>query len=845
MGLYNTKLELITSLLRKTNRNLPTLVIMFKNFFYVAIRGFIRQKGTSLLNILGLAIGLASATLIFIYVQDELTYDNMHPAPDLTYGIGQDFTNFRGETAPRPTIPPGWGNMLKDQLPEVAEVFRYMHMGFPSNMKNPDRDDALLTEEGTVFLVEKTYPNVMYFPLLQGDKDHVFSQLNSIVLSETAAQRLFGTTDVLGRLLEMKHIALTDEYIPLKITGVMKDYPRNSHLRPDYLLPIELLDAKLRENLDVSIADFLSSMDRFDVFTYVRLVEGADVAKVEAGLDRMVKEHLQDKASRYQPFLSNITDFHFDEKVDWTRWNASASFESMIVFSSIGLLILLIACINYMNLATAKSAKRAREVGVRKSVGGSRWSLVGQFMLESVLTTFIALVLALALVAIVLPAFSRLADKSFTLASLLDVSIIGNLVLIGLLVALISGSYPALFLSSFKPTEVLKGNLTLGKGPAYFRKTLVVIQFAVSVLLIVSTGVILQQMNMIQSSKLYDQADEIVSIRFGGGIAPLERYGALRNELLRDPQISEVTLAVHLPRRENFGLLLTSFALPDISGDQEYDWKHLRGDYHFPDVFDMELVAGRSFDVQNSNDSSNYVINETAVRTLNMLPEEVIGLNLRDTRTRENGRIIGVVKDFPFESIYNNIKPMVIQAKIHRFNQILYVKLPARDMSSKIAEIERIWKATLPGVPFDYWFLSEEFGRMYRAELKLSNLVLLFCVLAVLIACLGLYGLASYTAEQKTKEIGVRKVLGATVPQIVWMLLADFLKMILIACLIALPLGYLLMQDWLQNFVYRIGLSWIVFAISIAIIVGLTLLTVAYESIKASIVNPAKSLKYK
>ncbi|WP_282163234.1 ABC transporter permease [Ulvibacterium marinum] len=817
---------------------------MLKNYFRVAIRGFIRQKGVALFNIVGLAIGLASATLIFIYVQDELRYDTMHPAPDLTFGIGHDFTNDRGETTSRPTVPTGWGSLLQDQLPEVVDVFRYMHIGFPYSMRNPESDNTLLTHDGEVLLVEKRYPNVMYFHLLLGEKDHVFSQLNSIVLSETAAQRLFGATDVVGRQLEMKHVFLTDEYIPLEVTGVMKDYPSNSHLQPDYLLPIELLDYYLRKNVGISLTDFLSSMDRYQAYTYVQLAEGADIANVEAGLQRMVKEHLQDKASRYQPFVTNMTDFHFDEKVDWTRWNASASFDFIILFSAIGLLILLIACINYMNLATAKSAKRSKEVGIRKTLGSSRWYLVGQFLLESVLTTFIALALALVLVAIVLPAFSTLADKDLTWTSLLNGSIMGGLLLIGSVVAFVSGSYPALFLSSFMPTKVLKGTFTLGKGPAYFRKTLVVIQFAVSVLLIVSTGVILQQMEMLQSSKLYDQADQIMSVRFGGGVAHLERYQALRNEILNDPQISEVALGVNMPRRENFGSLLeSSFVLPDISGDQEYNWKHLRGDYHFPDVFDMELIAGRSFDVQYVNDSTNYVINETAVRTLNMLPEEVIGLNIRNTASGEDGQVIGVVKDFPFESIYSSIKPMVIQGKPHRQNQILYVKLPAKDLSSKIAKVERIWKTILPDAPFDFWFLSDEFGKMYYAELKLSNLVRLFSVLAILIACLGLYGLASYTAEQKTKEIGIRKVLGASVPQILWMLVADFLKMILVACLIALPLGYFLMGNWLQNFVYRIDLSWSVFAISVAIIVGLTLLTVAYESIKASIVDPAKSLK--
>lgn len=285
------------------------------------------------------------------------------------------------------------------------------------------------------------------------------------------------------------------------------------------------------------------------------------------------------------------------------------------------------------------------------------------------------------------------------------------------------------------------------------------------------------------------------------------------------------------------------FTVPELSGEQVYRWDRLNGDYDFPEVFDLELVAGRSFDRQNVADSNNYVLNEAAARSLNKLPEELIGLTLSDTATNQDGQIVGVVKDFPYESIHTSIKPVAIQGKPHASNQILYVKLPANDLPDKLASLEAKWKEVLPGVGFDYWFLSDEFGRMCYAELKMTNLVRLFSILAVFIACLGLYGLASYTAEQKTKEIGIRKVLGATVPQILVMLVADFLKMILIACLIALPLGYFLMQDWLQNFVYRVDMGWAIFALSVAIIVGLTLLTVAYESIKASTVDPAKSLK--
>ncbi|MEM6841777.1 MAG: ABC transporter permease [Bacteroidota bacterium] len=815
---------------------------MFRNYFKVTIRGFAKQKGSSFLNITGLAVGLASVVLIFLYIQDELAYDTVHPAPDRTYGLGEVYTDEQGEKATYSAVPAGWAQLLLEQMPEVEAVFRYFSLGFPYSIRNPEADQTFLTQDGEVFLVEASYPEVLHFPLLYGSKDDALTQPNSVVLSEKAARRLFGEVDVVGRMLEMKHLFITDEYINLTITGVMEDYLGNSHIRPDYLMPLEIMNIPMRTN-GTSVAEYLASMENRYAPTYVRLAKGTDVGRVETALKSIVDEHLADRAKQHAPFLRKITDFHFDDQTDWSWWNGTADKDYLLIFGAIGLIILLIASINYMNLATAKSIKRSKEVGVRKSLGSSRGYLMIQFFQESVLVTLVALLLALLLAGAVLPTFNQLADKQFTFASIGRPEVIFGLLLIWLGVAVVAGSYPAVFLSGFHPVKVLKGSVSLGKGSAYFRRTLVVVQFMVSVLLIICTGVVLQQMHMLQSTKLYEQADQIVSVRFGGGIAPLERYATLRNEIMQDTEMQEVTLALHLPRREGFMQLDASFQLPEISGEQVYPWSHMHGDYNFPEVFDLELIAGRSFEEQNTNDSSNFLLNESAVRSLNKTPAEMVGVTLLDTATRQSGTIIGIVKDFPYESIRTRIKPAVIQGKPHPNNQILYVKLPTNQLSEKLAKLEAIWKEVLPGVGFDYWFLSDEFGRMYYAELKITKLIRLFSALAVFIACLGLYGLASYTAEQKTKEIGIRKVLGASVLQILVMLITDFLKMVLIACAIALPLGYWLMEDWLQLFVYRVDVGWFVFALSVVIIVALTMITISYESIKASTVNPVDSLR--
>ena len=818
---------------------------MFRNYLKVALRSFTKQKGYFLLNITGLAVGLATAILIFLYISQEVTFNRSYPDHERTFAIGTQYTDQQGNKSKFSFTPSGLPHLLQERSPEVQEVTRIKFLGYPHILNDPDNPDRMVTtQDGEVFYVEDGYPEFFHFEPLLRNKNQLFSEPNRVVLTETMAQDIFGENNVLGRQLELKNLLLTADQPPIvvQVAGIIRDHPENVHLRPKLLISMSTLNSRYQRNRNQSVQDAMNSLEGDYSGCYIKVSETADLSDLQAGIDQIMNDVNQARAEKSEPYLRNVADLHFDEEVDWSFWDRQADFSYIIIFGSVGLMILLIACINYMNLATAKSARRAREVGVRKSLGSTRLPLMLQFFQESLLTTFLSLIVAFLFVLLLLPFFNDLAGTNFNISALLQPGVLLGSLIIWLLIAFIAGIYPAVFLSGFKPTDVLKGKLVLGKGPVYFRKSLVVVQFTVSMFLLISTGIVLQQMSLLHTTKLYRNADYVMSINIGG-ITTVERCQTLKNELLQDPEIEDVTLAVMLPRPKLSNPLLASLSMPELS-DQVYSWKRLGGDYDFPQVFDLELLAGRSFDERNPSDSNNYIINETALRTINKTPEEIIGYTLLDTATNESGQIIGVVKDFHFETILNTIKPTVIQGKPQGSRQ-LFVKLPAENLNNKIALVEEKWKAVMPpGVPLIYKFMSDNFETLYRPEYNMSRMIRSFSLLAVIIACLGLYGLASYTAEQKTKEIGIRKSLGASVGQITFMLMSDFLKMVLIACLIALPIGYLIMQDWLQNFVYRVEISWLIFAVSAGIILLLTVFTVAYETIKASRLDPAKTLRY-
>lgn len=825
---------------------------MIRNYLLIALRNFQRQKLFTLLNIFGLALGLASAILIFLYVSDELQYDIMHPFYKDTYRVGVTFTNAEGQTNDN-TFSPGFlTRSLKDTRSEVLDITRIDYVGYPTSLHHKESDKIILTEQ--IKWAEPGFNKIVWFKLLKGNEDKMFENHNSIILSESGAEMMFGKKDPLGEVITVKHnFATNGREIDLMVTGVFKDFPSNSHFKAKYLININALRA-VTTNFDQYLEGrTFQNISFFE--NYLVLKPGSDTKAIEQTLDKLCTQMVEGDSSvraagfKMSGFLTKLEDLHFDPKNLWENDSTRGDKSYLIIFSSVAILILLIACINYMNLATARSARRAREVGLRKSLGSQRRQIAKQFFYESFLMTLGSLVLAILLVILFLNPFNALAHKSFTIVSLLNPYMIAIVIVIVFAMAIISGSYPALYLSSFRPSEVLKGQVVGGLGAELFRKSLVTIQYAVALILIISTFVIIKQMSYMQSTKLNQAGSQLLSIRYGG-TAPQDKFEIFKQSVLQDRDIEYVTMANHLPRLDYFGYIGAQVKFPDLD-NKDMNWKQLNVDYDFPKTYSLEFVAGRDFENGNINDSTSIILNEAAVKALNATTDRIIGatvseeyynfsLQRRDTRSF---KVIGIVKDFPYESMHKVIEPLMISPKVHFIDRIAYVKLPTGSFQEKIASIEKKWKEIFPGLGFDYWFVNDEFNRMYLMENRVSSLAKSFAVLAILITALGVFGLASYTAEQKTKEVGIRKVLGARVGQVVGLFVWIFMKIFLVACAIALPAAYFLADYWLEGFVYRSPIGMQVFLLSLSGLMIVTLTTVSYETWKAARTNPVNSLR--
>ncbi|MFD1143822.1 ABC transporter permease [Larkinella insperata] len=809
---------------------------MIRNHFKIAWRHLSQRKGYSAITIFGLALGLAVSLLNLLYVLDEFKYDRFHTSADRIYRINSTIT-YAGKESKGAVAPTPMGQTLKRDFPEVEEATRLGKYG-----SHLVKSGSVILREQNVLYADSTVFDVFTLPVLTGNAEKALTEPQSVVLTRSTAIRYFGSPDAVNRVLTFDHNDVR------RVTAVIEDIPVQSHFRADFILPLHATkDAKANK------------WGNHIFNTYLLLKPGTNPRVVEAKFERILQTYV-DPALR-QFFQTTLADtrkagnnfnytllplrdihLHSDRQGELAPNN---SMESVYLFGLIALFILLIAVFNFINLTTAQSGKRAREVGVRKVMGSNRTELMGQFLAESVLITFLALLAGLGMVYLLLPTFNTLAAKTLSFSQLVNGTSICCLLMGAGLVGVLAGGYPALYLSSFQPIKVLKGKLWGLPQRQNLRSHLVVLQFMLSTLLIVGTLLIKQQLHYIQTKKIGFNKEQVVIVKTDQ--ATESQVVTFRKEMLSKAAIKTGTVSGFLPvtsRRWN------DRWYPERETDQKYsvnmqEWKV---DASYISTFGMKLVRGRNFRIAETADSAAVIINETAAKRFGY--QNPVGKTIHKTGG-EQLTVIGVVADFHYESLRSTVEPVGLVANAGMLGSALEqsalaavsFRLNTADIPAVLASMEQTWKRIAPGHPFEYSFLSDDFEAMYRVEQRVEYLFTVFATIAILIACLGLFGLSAFAAEQRTKEIGVRKVMGASIGSLVVLLTSDFLKPVLIAIALGLPIAWYLMDRWLQDFAYKINIHWWVFALAGVLAVGIALLTVSFQSIKAALVNPVKSLR--
>jgi predicted permease len=775
---------------------------MFQNYLKISLRNIQRHKGYSIINIAGLAIGIACCILIMLWVQDELSYDRFHENASDLYAA--TFSNGSMVT------PTALANFLKSTYPEILHTSRFVNMG-----RNLLKYQETEINESDGIMVDPDFLDMFTFKFLKGDSETALSDPNSIVISDRLAHKYFGNQDPIDRTMTF------EARIAVKVTGVFEDYPLNSHIRCAYVLPLALSKVWNRN---------LNTWAYNNIRTYVQLRVGVPVQSVDAKISDVVERHRpQDqRALSLQPITRlHLNPFHHSRR----------AITFVYLFSAMALFILLIACINFINLTTAKSSTRAREVGIRKTVGAHRINLIRQFFGESLLLTAVATLAAVGLVILCLPLFNNLTGKMFPWEFLLRQTVILGICSVVLLTVLIAGSYPAVFMSRFQPVKVLKGKMLSGTKGSLLRKILVIMQFSLSALLILGTLIVYRQVHFLQERDVGFERENLVY--FGIGSRFRQNIDSIKTELTADPNILSITLTDIAPYR-----WMSNAGFGDVhwegKTDQQVKMVMTSVDYDYLDTFGLEVVQGRFFAREYATDASDgYVVNQAAVRAMEM--EQPIGKELRVWD--RSGRIVGVVKDYHFESLHNPIIPMAMRIDPAWHNQAC-VRITPHRVNDTLALLENKWKEMHPEYPFEFRFLDEAIQNQYRSEATTGKIVTVFTVLALFISCLGIFGLSSYMTEQRTKEIGIRKVLGATVSSVIVYIAKEFVLLVVIANAIIWPLAHYLMSRWLQTFAYRIGVGWWTFVLTGLSILVVSLITVSWQILRAAMANPVDSLRY-
>jgi putative ABC transport system permease protein len=796
---------------------------MLKNYLKVTLRLLQRQKGYSLINIAGLSVGMTCFILILLFINYEFSYEEHHENADRIYRIYIEHhlpsgVNRIGHS------PVPLAESLHNEIPEIQEFARVQSIG-TSQVQYGEKG---FHETGLVF-VDAGILNLFNFPLVAGDKDQALKDKYAAVLTEDTAAKYFGRENPIGKSL------VVNGNLSILVKGVMKNHPENTNFDPDILVSFSTVE-------DIVDEEYMTNWISQILVSYIFVSENTSIPQLEQKIQASFKKHIKEDDDRVLR-LEQFSRMHLYSELEDT-----SDIRTIYIFMAIGILIILTACINFMNLATARSGKRAREVGLRKVVGAARGQLIRQFIGESSVFSVLSLILALVLVIQFIPTLNNLTDQSVRFEDLGRTGILLSLIGIACLVGLLSGSYPALFLSAFQPAHVLKGAPKASGRGGGFRKILVVAQFTISIILIVCTAVLSRQLHYMHNRPLGFKKDQIVVIRNSDrqrNLAPL------KEDLLRNPNISGVAFSLQLP--SSIGMY-NNVTWEGAVGDEQTGLVHNRIGYDFLDTYEIELVAGRNFSEQYPADlvigdkedsAKSIIINEKAVRRFGW--DDPIGKRVIQVfgEERRYFTVVGVVKDFHFSSLRNPIRPMNFFLSPES-NRYVSIKVQTQDMAGTLKFIEEAWKKLAPGTPVEYFFLDSVFERAYRSEERLRRLFWYFSLLAIVIACLGLFGLASYAAEQRTKEIGIRKVLGASGGSLIFLLSKEFTLLVLLANIAAWPLAYLAMRNWLQGFAYRIDLNSHLglFFLAAGAALLIAWLTVSFHAVKAALTNPIESLRY-
>jgi len=787
---------------------------MLKNTIQVALRNILKHKGYSLINIVGLAAGMACCLLIALWVLDELSFDKFHAEARHLYRVeeNQHYSgrNYHVTVTPLPLAP-----ALESEIPEIKQATRFWWLG-----GRLFRYGSRAFYESDLRVVDPAFLKMFSFPLLRGDPKTALDSPQSLIITEEIAEKYFGDEDPLGKVMTV------DNRHSFTVTGLMPDVPHNSFLQFKMLAPYTFVEKiGLTENYSDS---FGSNM----LFTFVRLESTARPAAVNEKIFGFLRT--KNPRSTTDLELMPYTRIHLHAYFGFDRDPGAVQY--VYIFSIIAFFVLLIACINFMNLATARSANRAREVGMRKVVGAMRGDLVRRFFGESVVFAGIALVLAVILVTLLLPAFGRLASKPLSWS----VSGLGSVLLglagVTLFTGLVAGSYPALFLSGFQPVKVLKGQLTGGRGGTRFRRVLVVVQFSLSVLLIIGTAVVYKQLDFMKNKRLGWDREHLVYVPMRGDLK--QKYLPLKQELRKTPGVLGVSGSAHLPT--NIGSNSGGASWEGKDPDQQVLIGISAVDFDYVETLDIEMAEGRSFSRDHPSDNGKaFLVNEEVVKLMGK--ESAVGERFQFLGV--NGTIIGIMKNYHFQSVHSKIEPLAVIVAESRIEYLL-IRLAPGDIPGALKSVEAAWMRVAPDFPLDAHFLDEQFDRMYRAEARMGGLLKSFAGLAILIASLGLFGLASFTAEQRTREIGIRRVLGAGISTITGLLCREFILLVLLANILAWPVGYFVMRGWLQGYPYRTDLRLELFAGALAIALLTALVSVGFHAVRAASANPARSLKY-